>query len=100
VGSLQPGSAVHLLVKHVPSATPVFVVLGLQAANLPLHGGVLVPSPDVIVGGLLTDGDGQVTLAAHWPPGVPAGTELFAQAWNHEGGGWGATNAVVGTTPR
>lgn len=100
VGSLQPDSAVHLLVEHVPPATPLFFVVGLQAANLPLHGGVLVPSADVIIGGLIADGQGAARLAARWPHGVPASTDIFAQVWFVEGGQtWGATNAVVGTTP-
>jgi hypothetical protein len=99
VGSLQASSAVHLLVKHVPPAAPLFLVLGLRAANLPLHGGVLVPAPELVLTGLLADAEGAATLSAHWPAGVPAGTTLFVQAWYLQSGqSFGATNAVVGTS--
>ena len=99
VGSLKPDSAVHLLVEHVPPATSLYLVLGLQVANMPLHGGVLVPSPDLVIGGLIADGEGAAHRLARWPAGVPPQTDVFLQAWFVDGPSWGATNAVVGTTP-
>jgi hypothetical protein len=73
VGTLQPGSAVELLVTHGPAAAPTTLVLGLGELLAPFQGGVLVPTPDVLVPGLLTDGAGGIALAGHWPPGHGTG---------------------------
>ena len=99
VGTLQPHSVVHFLIVHAPPRAEALLVLGLGAANLPLHGGVLVPSPDVVVGGTLTDATGAADIAGVWPQGVPPGVSLYAQAWFHTAAGFSATGAVVGTTP-
>ena len=84
---------------HGPAAAATSLVLGADAAFAPLQGGVLVPSPDVVVGGLVTDAAGGLALSGHWPPGMAPGTALVLQAWFVDGTGSAATTGLRGTTP-
>ena len=60
---------------------PSTLIIGFSQLGAPLKGGVLVPQPDVIIGGLPTGAAGGFTLSSTWPAGVPSGLELFLQAW-------------------
>jgi len=62
------------------------LVIGASQINAPFKGGVLVPNPDVLLGGLAfvvpqepLDVTNQLTVV--WPPGVPSGTSVFLQHW-------------------
>ncbi|HZJ70885.1 MAG TPA: hypothetical protein VFF36_08135, partial [Planctomycetota bacterium] len=69
---------------------------------LPFKGGILVPSPAVIVSGLLTDGQGRLVLQGSWPSGVPSGSQLWIQGFVVDAGapaGLSASNAVRARTP-
>jgi hypothetical protein len=80
-----PGSACYFLV-------------GLSRLDLPFKGGVLVPSPDLLLAGLLLDGAGSLTLGGPWPAGIPAGFEIWMQAWFPAPAamhGFTATNSVL-----
>ena len=57
------------------------LVLGLSELQLPFKGGVLVPAPDVLVSGLVTDASGNWAASFTWPSGVPTGLALTFQAW-------------------
>ncbi len=54
--------------------------------------GILVPTPDVVVSGLLLNGNGALTLRLPFPAGVPSGTALWFQYWIPD---LGATFGVV-----
>jgi hypothetical protein len=91
-----------LLATHGPPRAPATLVLGLGAWLAPFRGGVLVPTPDVLVPGLLTDGAGGIALAGHWPPGMAPGTQIVMQTWFEDRatpGGAAATTGLAGTTP-
>jgi hypothetical protein len=98
-GTLQPSSALSLLVCHAPAAAPVSLVVGFSFLGAPFKGGVLVPHPDLILSGLATNAAGTLSLAATWPSGVPAGSKLWLQAWLAPTSGLCASNAIRGTTP-
>jgi hypothetical protein len=95
-GQPTPASPVTLAVTGALPQTPVIVVAGFSVLEAPLLGGVLVPSPDVIVSGLASDSAGQLSLPIAWP-GFPAGTTLVFQAWIPDAGGvagFAATNGL------
>lgn len=98
VGSLQPVSVNALQVVDGRGFAPVFHVFGLGHLGLPARGGVLVPTLDLLIGGLFLDDQGQGALPFALPlPGVPAGTQLYLQSWIVDPAGpvgFAATNGV------
>jgi len=101
-GDLQAGNPVSLSVVDAAPLSPLTLVLGNAPLNLPLFGGVLVPVPNVLLTGLMTDGNGQWQLAAPTPAGLPSGVGIYLQAWIVDAGGpvgYAATNGVRATTP-
>ncbi|MFT7463000.1 MAG: hypothetical protein ACI9EF_001342 [Pseudohongiellaceae bacterium] len=81
----------------LPSAGATLVA-GLSALNLPFKGGVLVPSPDVLFVGLVTDGLGDIHLVGSWPPGIPPGVSSIFQYWIGDPGAtvsFSASNGVA-----
>ncbi|MHC4845930.1 MAG: integrin alpha [Planctomycetota bacterium] len=102
VGSLVAGDAVTLSVSNALPLATTGLVIGLTDINASFKGGVLVPAPDVLVLGLLTDGSGTLTLPGLWPPGLPSDATLFMQCWIADPAtpaGFSATNALSATTP-
>jgi hypothetical protein len=79
-------------------------VIGLAKASLPFKGGVLVPSPDVVVP-LATGPAGTFALPFVWPAGIPGGLQLWFQTWIQDAAavaGFAASNgpqATVASTP-
>lgn len=60
--------------------SPFLLVHGSTKIDLPLLGGTLGPSIDILYSGLVTDSDGAFELLL--PPGyVPAGATVYLQAW-------------------
>jgi hypothetical protein len=101
-GLLSPDSPLDLQLRFAAASAPAALVAGLSQVNLPLKGGILVPAPDVVVPGLVTDANGELLLSDTWPAGAPAGTAVFMQAWIQDGGapaGWSASNGVKAITP-
>ncbi len=101
-GSLQAGEPVSFALGSARAAAPAVLVAGLSEAGLALKGGTLVPAPDVLLLGLVTDGGGALLLATSWPTGVPAGIGLHAQFWVQDPAalqGWAASNGVRGLVP-
>ena len=72
-GPLVSSGTVTFVLAHARPLAPVYLVAGLSAINVPFKGGFLVPSPDVLVFGLFTDGFGALELPAALPPGLPVG---------------------------
>ena len=100
-GPLLGGCAVDFILTDAASAAPVLFVAGLSSLGLPLKGGVLVPSPDVLVG-LVTNGNGVLVLTETWPEHLPPGASWIFQAWIADAGGpsgWAASNGLSATTP-
>jgi len=75
------GLPIQLSLSAAAPAGPATIVLGTSQIDAPFKGGVLVPSPERLVGGLVTDSAGELVLAGQWPAGLPSGLELFFQAW-------------------
>jgi FG-GAP-like repeat len=101
-GALQAGETVRLRLTHALPAAPVWLVIGAGLANLPFKGGALMPTPDAVFPGLVTDVTGFLTLASTWPSGVPSGLEAWMQEWIADPAGpkgFAASNAVVAKTP-
>jgi hypothetical protein len=97
-GSGQPaaGAVVLLSISGVLPSTPIFLVIGLSAIQVPFKGGIMVPAPDLIYG-LSSDFAGQFAFSGTWPSGVPAGTLVVTQAWSPDPvavQGFAATNGL------
>lgn len=93
----QPGS---LDLSAAAPSSPAYLVLGFSQLNAVFKGGVLVPSPDLLLPPLNTDGSGVLMLPFSWPHGVPTGTQLWAQYWVQDAAapvGFSASNGLVGT---
>ncbi len=80
-GSLVPGSTVTLDLQGAKPFAPATLVLGFDEANLPFKDGILVPHPDVLLGGFVTDAAGAIASSATWPSGVPSGFAFWLQSW-------------------
>ena len=74
----------------------VVLVLGLSQIDLPLQGGVLVPSLDVTKA-FAIDAQGDFDLSDKWPAYAPQDLDVWSQAWMLDPDapfGFAATNAV------
>jgi hypothetical protein len=80
-GTLEPLSEFGVRSYDLFFQVDTWFVVGLSRIDLPFKGGVLVPSPDIILGPVPTDSFGSVTLTGIWPNGVPIGTEVVIQSW-------------------
>lgn len=101
-GSLLPGEQVALTLTNALPGAITTLVAGLSDASVPFKGGVLVPAPDALVGGLVVLGSGFVPLAGPWPPGIPSGTDLWLQHWILDPAGptgFAASNALKLNVP-
>ena len=101
-GGLLGGDALVVRTANAAPGVPAGIVLGASQINLPFKGGVMVPMPDALVDGLVTDGLGWMELPAVWPAGIPSGLSLHMQAWFVDPAGphgFTASNAVAATTP-
>jgi hypothetical protein len=102
VGDLSDNSPVELNLRSARPNTVGFLIIGLNRLDLPFKGGTVVPSFDVIVAGLPTDGNGDLFLADTWPSGIPSGTTIYFQYLIADPVGvkhMAFSNAVSGTTP-
>ncbi len=101
-GSLEPASSGALDLKQAPANALTTFVVGLAPLEAPLKGGVLVPSPDVLVS-FMTNAQGGTPLPwATWPSGLPSGWTIYFQAWIQDSTapkGWAVSNALLAVTP-
>ena len=79
-GTLLPSTPFTLQLAGGDAFATVFLVVSPFKANLPFKGGLLVPSPLLIVTFGL-NGAGAANLPATWPAGVPSGASLWLQGW-------------------
>ena len=100
-GLLVGGKTIKLRLQNVPATLPAALIAGLTNLSAPFKGGILVPSPSIIVTPLITTPTG-LTLSALWPNPFPSGLDLYLQFWIADPAGpagFSASNAVRGTTP-
>jgi hypothetical protein len=101
-GSLQGGETVSLDVQGARPQSPAILVVGAWPLFAPFKGGVLVPRPNILVGGLATDATGSLTLQGNWPVGLPSGAPTWYQLWIVDRlavQGLAASNGVRSITP-
>jgi hypothetical protein len=79
-GTLCAGTTATFRLSDAAASAPVAIFVGLSEMGAPFQGGVLVPSPDLLVLGLVTDPSGGLVLSASWPD-LPGGVQLFLQYW-------------------
>jgi len=96
-GELVGNDKAILRLASAKAAAPVTLILGLHEADLPLLGGTLVPTAELVIPLGVTAGEGTLTFAGRWPEGMPAGTQLFLQCWIQDPAGpqgWAASNGL------
>ncbi|MCB9898851.1 MAG: DNRLRE domain-containing protein [Planctomycetes bacterium] len=100
-GALVGGDTVEFLLTNAPPAASAYFVLGVSALFAPFKGGVLVPNPDLVVGGLPTGPLGVLGFGLTWPLGVPAGLPIWIQDWILDAGatyGFAGSNGISSIT--
>jgi hypothetical protein len=94
-GTLSPGASTRLSVRGAPTNKPAWGVVGFSQMNLPLFGGKVVPTPDLVVP-LKANAQGQIDVNFVWPS-IQAGTDVYFQIWCFDPGApqlFSATNAI------
>jgi hypothetical protein len=102
IGTLAGGTPLSLRVTGAKPFAPARLIVGTQLLQLPFKGGVLVPLPTLVLPPLPTNALGQLVLSTTWPPALPSGLSLYAQAWITDAAGpagFAATNGLQLTTP-
>jgi len=101
-GTLLAGDPLTLELQGSAPLVATNLVIGLTELCTPFKGGTLAPAVDLVLGGLVLDADGDLTLAGTTPAGLPSGTELVFQFWTPDPSGpkgFHASNAVKGIVP-
>ena len=101
-GPLIQGSTLTLALTHAPPAAPCIVWISFSSTPLPVFGGTLYAVPMAAQFLFLSDAQGQFSISAPWPPGVPAGTNIFFQFLVRDvtvPAGVTLSNAVTAATP-
>lgn len=80
-GTLVPDSDLEFRLANAAAHQTASWLLGAALLGAPFKQGLLVPTPDLVVGSLPTDEHGQFAFSVRWPTGLPAGLTLFSQAW-------------------
>ena len=73
------------------------LVVGTRPLCQDLLGVTVVPRLDIVIPGLVLDGNGQIVVTFDWPAAIPGGTPVFAQVALIDPSsptGLAATNAV------
>ena len=78
-GQLTAGSQVTIDLVNAPPGAPLLLWLTFTSSPKAIFGGTLYPLPNPISIGLAANPAGSLSLAASWPAGLPAGTDLFLQ---------------------
>jgi polyhydroxybutyrate depolymerase len=86
-GTVNPGTIVSLAASNALENTPAVLVIGASMVNSPLAGGILGPSMDVSIFGLMTDHLGELNMNFAWPAGMPIGAAVYFQYWFQDAGG-------------
>lgn len=78
-GSLKPNTSVSIQLSKAKPNAFVAVIAGLSTINAPFVGGVLVPSPTLVIPNLFADATGKLTLGTAFAGGLPSGSALSVQ---------------------
>lgn len=79
-GQLSSGSTASVYLGGTALDAAGALVVGPAATNLPLFGGVLIPSPDLVLP-LVTSSLGDYSVQAIMTGAIQPGAQLFFQAW-------------------
>lgn len=98
-GGLIAGQPISFSISP-PIGSGVWLFASVHELGVPFKGGILWPSPDIVLGPLFP-GIGDKILAGPWPAGLPAGFSFVVQAWWPSGspGVWSGTNGLRGVQP-
>jgi len=100
-GDLVGGANVTLTAYSGAPSSTLHLVFSPFAVNAPFKGGIFVPSSTFIVD-FATDANGDWSVTAPWPNGLPSGSTLYFQGWQQDVSGilgWISTNGLRATTP-
>lgn len=100
-GALTPGAETTLTLREGAPSAPAVLVLGFSSLGAPFLGGVLQPSPDVLLG-LVLDAQGRFEVSWPWPADIPTGAPHLLQAWVQDAqavAGWSASNGLSALAP-
>ena len=88
------GETVTVTAFHAgPPFGTTILIMGFSTLFIPFKFGTLVPNTDVVIYGVPTSSNGDITLMTPWPVGVPPGVKLSIQFWQNESP-WSATNGI------
>jgi len=98
------GTSVAVSLSNASANSLAFLTYGVNRADAPLFGGVLVPDTGAGGGALstTTSGVGEASMGGLWPAGTMSGATMYFQYWIKDPNapqGWAASNAVVITQP-
>ncbi|QDU66078.1 hypothetical protein [Engelhardtia mirabilis] len=80
-GSLCPAEPGAVTLTGALPGAPAVMVVGTAELSLPLFGGLLVPTPQLLLPPATVDGSGAASTPFVWPAALAPGSELFVQAW-------------------
>ncbi|MFH0944763.1 MAG: M14 family zinc carboxypeptidase [Planctomycetota bacterium] len=86
-GPLAAGSSNQVNLSNALPGATTYLVVGVALAYSPMKGGILVPSPWVILPGLPVDGSGMLNIPFNAPAGASSGTRFYVQHWITDAGG-------------
>ena len=101
-GTLESLSPISLTLTNALANGSAYLVMGLSQLGAAFKGGVLVPSPDLVLGPFPVDGVGELLVSTHWPAGVPSNVTTSMQYWIPDAAGpkgFAASNGLAATTP-
>lgn len=101
-GSMVGGDAITVTLSSARESAPTTLVVGFSELNVSFKGGVMVPQPALLIGGLVTDPTGTLVLGGTLPGSAPSGFTLVMQPWISDSAGpsgLAAGNGLMGTTP-
>ncbi len=101
-GRLTRGSLTSLDLAGGAASAPLALILGSGVAGVPFLGGTIVPTPDLVLGGMATDPAGRWTFGFTWPRGVPSGAGATFQTWlldSSAPSGLAASNGISAIAP-
>jgi hypothetical protein len=100
-GSLTAPSTITWSLAGARISTPALFVIGFHQIQLPILGGMLVPSPDILVA-VATDGAGAASVRVQLAQSLPPRQEISVQVWVLDPAGpagWAASNAIAAAAP-
>lgn len=101
-GTLAAGSPVQLSLTGAAPVAPSALIVGTSQIDSLFQGGILVPSPNIVLTGLVTGAGGNISIGTSWPIGIPSGVSFYFQSWIVDSGGpigFAASNGLRAQTP-